>query len=212
MKMDHFHPADDRLIAVYFGDEEASADERRAVRQHLHGCEACTWRYTELTAPLERLRQDAAGEADEVFTPARLDAQRARILDRLDEAASPSRVIPFPAASTRMDRSMVRRPLTRWIAAAAAAGLLIGVVAGRLLEIGGGPSVADQPRARVVATLPTADVVNASPVSTVAREHDEAVLSEIDQAVFNQRIAALSALDQMTPHVRPETVLARSIR
>jgi len=38
------------------------------------------------------------------------------------------------------------------------------------------------------------------------------MLSEIDQAVYNQRIAALSALDQLTPHIRQETVLARAIR
>ena len=33
----------------------------------------------------ERLRQDAASEADEVFTPARLDKQRSAILDRLEK-------------------------------------------------------------------------------------------------------------------------------
>jgi anti-sigma factor RsiW len=213
MKMDRFHPADDRLIALYFGDEEASADDRRAVRQHLHGCETCTWRYTELTAPLERLRQDAAGEADEVFTPARLDAQRAKILDRITQAAPASRVIPFPAATARLDRSVARRPIARWVAAAAAAGLLVGVLAGRLLENGAAPPMAVRPMAHaVIASRPAVEVMSDSPTPTAATERDEGVMSEIDQAVFSHRITALSALDELTPHVQPEAVLARAIR
>jgi anti-sigma factor RsiW len=213
MKMDHFHPADDRLIALYFGEEEVGADDWRAVRQHLHGCETCTWRYTELTAPLERLRQDAAGEADEVFTQARLDAQRTKILDRLDEAAHGSRVIPFPAATSRLDRSVVRRPIVRWVAAAAAAGLLIGVMAGRLLETGAGRAVPATPVVRTAKTgLAAPGLASDSPTATLTAELDEAVLSEIDQAVYSQRIAALSALDQMTPHVRQEVILARAVR
>lgn len=213
MKMDRFHSADDRLIALYFGDGEANAEERRAVRQHLHGCETCTWRYTELTAPLERLRQDAASEADEVFTPSRLDAQRARILDTLAETAHASRVIPFPAGTTRLDRSVVRRPIARWVAAAAAAGLLVGVMAGRLLDTGIGPSVSPVPVVRSAkATVATPILISDSPKPTLTGERDEAMLSEIDQAVYNQRIAALSALDQLTPHIRQETVLAGAIR
>jgi anti-sigma factor RsiW len=211
--MDHFHPADDRLIALYFGDKQASDDERRAVRQHLHGCETCTWRYTELTAPLERLRQDAASEADEVFTPARLEAQRAKILARLDEAAHGSRVIPFPASTARLDRSVVRRPIARWVAAAAAAGLLVGVMAGRLFDNGTGTVTPATPVA-AAARSPIASriVVTDSPGQTMTAEGDEAMLSEIDQAVYRQRIAALSALDELTPHLRQEAVLARSIR
>jgi anti-sigma factor RsiW len=211
--MDHFHPADDRLIALYFGDEQAGDDERRAVRQHLHGCETCTWRYTELTAPLARLRQDAASEADEIFTPARLDAQRAKILERLDEAAHGSRVIPFPASTARLDRAVVRRPIARWVAAAAAAGLLIGVTAGRLFDNGAGTPTPAAPVARAVET-PVASplAVTDGPAETMTAESDEAVLSEIDKVVYRQRIAALSALDDLTPHLRPEAVLARSIR
>jgi anti-sigma factor RsiW len=213
MKTDRLHPGDDRLIALYFGDEGSGADERRAVRQHLHGCESCTWRYTELTAPLERLRQDAAGEADEVFTPARLDAQRARILDRLDPSVAAARVIAFPAATSRPDRPVARRPLARWVAAAAAAGVLIGITGGQLVQKGVREPAMAPPSARtVIAALPASDVVSDSPTSTQALDRDEGVLSEIDQAVFSHRITALSAIDEMTPHVRQEAVLARAVR
>jgi len=212
MRTDRFHPADDRLIAMYFGDEGASADDRRAVRQHLHGCETCTWRYTELTAPLERLRQDAAGEADEVFTSARLDAQRAKILDRLDPSADASRVIAFPSATARAERSAIRRPLAGWVAAAAAAGILIGVTGGQLFQSGVRRTVTAPPARTVIAALPASAVVTDSPARRAVTDGEEAVMNEIEQAVFGHRITALSALDEMTPHVRQEAVLARAVR
>jgi len=210
MRTDRFHPADDRLIAMYFGDEGASAEERRAVRQHLHGCEACTWRYTELTAPLERLRQDAAGEADEVFTSARLDAQRVKILARLDPSADASRVIPFPSAAVRVDRSAIRRPLARWVAAAAAAGIIIGVTGGQLFQSGVRRTVTSPPARAVMAALPASAVATDSP--TLAADSEEAMMNEIEQAVFGHRITALSALDEMTPRIRQEAVLTRAVR
>ncbi len=210
MRTDRFHPADDRLIAMYFGDEGASADDRRAVRQHLHGCETCTWRYTELTAPLERLRQDAAGEADEVFTSARLDSQRAKILDRLDPSADASRVIPFPSAAARAERSVIRRPLAGWVAAAAAAGILIGVTGGQLFQRGVDRTVTAPPARTVMAARPASAVATDSP--TLSADSEEAVMNEIEQAVFGHRITALSALDEMTPRVRQEAVLARAVR
>jgi anti-sigma factor RsiW len=212
MRTDRFHPADDRLIAMYFGDEGVSADDRRAVRQHLHGCETCTWRYTELTAPLERLRQDAAGEADEAFTSARLDAQRTKILDRLDPSADTSRVIPFPSAAARAERSAIRRPLAGWVAAAAAAGILIGVTGGQLFQSGVRRTVIEPPARAVMAALPSSAVVTDSPTMTDANANEEAVLNEIEQAVFGHRITALLALDEMTPRVRQEAVLARAVR
>ena len=182
--MDHFHPADDRLIAVYFGDEEASEADRRAVRQHMLGCETCTWRYTELTAPLERLRRDAASEADEVFTPARLDAQCARILDRLEDRAHASRVVPFPSASARLGQPIIHRPFVRWVAAAAAAGLLVGVLAGRMLEFGRFRTVPTAPAAQTAqARSATPRLVAAGPADITAgesAESDEAMITEIE--------------------------------
>ena len=210
MKLDRSHPADDRLIAVYFGDEEASEADGRAVRQHLHGCETCTWRYTELTAPLERLRRDAASEADEVFTSARLDAQCARIMGRLDAKTVGARVVPFPIGANRLSRAVIRRPVMRWVAAAAAAGLLVGLAAGRLIESDRGRVAQVAQTARTSASAPRLPVP--SPEPAVAAESDEATLTEIEAAARSQRIPALSVLDQMTPHLRQDAVLVRAIR
>ncbi len=212
MRRDHFHPADDRLIAVYFGDEGASDDDRRAVRQHLHGCETCTWRYTELTAPLERLRQDAASEADEVFTSSRLDRQRAEVMGRLDQRTRGSRVVPFPTGSSRLDRAVVHRPLTRWVAAAAAAGLLVGVMAGRLLEFGTGRTLPVSRVARTAqSTLTIPHLTGRGPDIVNTVETDEAMITEIEAAARSQRISALAALDEMTPHLRQDVGLVRTI-
>lgn len=203
---DRHHPADDLLVALYFGDADGDADEQRSARQHLHGCEACTWRYAELVAPLEKLRADAASEADEIFTPARLEAQRLAIRERIESGARASRVVPFPARTTNIDRAVIARPMFRWIAAAAAAGLLVGVSAGRFISLdypgsGGSSSPAV---ARTVAPQ------GGSTVPAVARPDstDEAFLTEVEAAVSRHRIRALTALDELTPHAR-EAVLAR---
>jgi hypothetical protein len=213
VKIDRAHPADDRLIAIYFGEEEAGEAERRTVRQHLLGCESCTWRYTELTAPLERLRRDAASEADEIFTAARLDQQSAAIADRIAERAHEARVVPFPNQPARREPPVLHRPFMRWVAAAAAAGLIVGVVAGRLLEpdrirpVGAAP-VAHAAKAAV--TVPR--LISVGPVPDLPDPSDEEMILEIEAAARSQRISALAALDQMTPHLRQDAVLARSIR
>ncbi len=207
---DRHHPADERLIGLYFGDTEAGAEEERAVRQHVHGCETCTWRYTELIAPLERLRDDAASEADEIFTPARLEAQRVAIRERLEFGARASRVIPFPAGRPTLDRAVIARPMFRWVAAAAAAGLLVGASAGRFITFNrpaGTPASTVAMAPARPAPLP-ARTVTYQPDSTSG---DEAFMMEVEAAVSRQRIAALSALDDLTPHAR-EGVMARAGR
>jgi hypothetical protein len=209
---DRRHPADERLIALYFGDADAAAEDERAVRQHVHGCETCTWRYTELTAPLERLRADAASEADELFTPARLDAQRTAIRERLELGARASRIIPFPASRPTMDRAVIARPMFRWVAAAAAAGLLVGVSAGRFLTT---TARSDTPVSSVARSAVTPAPATPRPATyqpdSGSASGDEAFLVELETAVPRQRIAALSALDDLTPHAR-ETVMARASR
>jgi hypothetical protein len=183
------------------------------VRQHLHGCETCTWRYTELTAPLERLRRDAASEADEVFTPVRLDAQCTKILEKLEDRAHSSRVVPFPIASPRLGRPVIHRLAMRWVAAAAAACLLLGFMAGRMLEfgrIGTGQTTAATRTAPAGPATPR--LVSASPVETNSTEADEAMITEIELAARTQRIPALAVLDEMTPHLRPDAALARAMR
>jgi len=204
--LDRQHPTDERLLELYFAEGSVHGEERGADRQHLHGCETCTWRYTALTAPLQQLRQDASSEADEVFTPGRLAAQRVAIRHRLEEGAGSPRVVAFPGAQPARPR-LVHRPAARWMAAAAAAGLLIGVTAGRVVHIGGGSGPA--PASRIVRTVEPASLPServAPTISALPAAEPGAVemnvLLGFDSAVSRPRVAELSALDELTPHPR----------
>lgn len=204
--LDRQHPTDERLLELYFDEASVRDEEGAPVRQHLHGCEACTWRYTALTAPLQQVRQDAASEADEVFTPGRLAAQRAAIRHRLQEGTGSPRVVAFPGAQRTQPR-LVHRPAARWMAAAAAAGLLVGVTAGRLVHVGDNPAA---PASRVVRAVEPPRLaserltpsISALPASAEPGVTEMNVLYGFDSVVSRPQVAELSALDELTPHPR----------
>ncbi len=72
-------------------------------------------------------------EADAIFDAASLDTQRSRILDRLAHLGQVARVLQFPTR-TREVAMPVATGSRRWVSVAAAAGLIIGLVAGQLLH------------------------------------------------------------------------------
>jgi hypothetical protein len=214
--MNRQHLTDDCLIGTYFaasGDESA----REALREeceHVRSCEQCRRRLEELTAPLERLRQDASIDADEYFTGERLAAQRDHVLRHLEGSEHPAVVIPFPHAPARPSKTGSRQPVMRWIAASAAAGLLIGVTVGRFTApvewMSGGSSgrqaTSAQRRPASAALRPSADAVDEFSRASVG---EEAFLLELESAVNQQRIPELTALDALTPHVREAVVRLR---
>ena len=200
------HPADDRLIDAYFAKGEADDGTAAvaATRRHLEACPSCARRYELISEPLERLRVQETGAADAVFTSERLNAQREHILHRLEAAEHPARVIPFPFASSGRHAGGGARIMRRWVAAAAAAGLLVGLGLGRLAA----PVGPQAPRPSLVAanralqTGPAIRPVAGSPDSTIGNSTgDEAFLLALDEAV-NRRvsIAELRAIDDLTPH------------
>jgi hypothetical protein len=198
---DREHPTDERLLGLYFDHGAEPVEEDKALRQHLHGCEACTWRYTALTAPLQQLRQDASSEADEVFTPGRLAAQRAAIRHRLDEGSGSPRVVAFPGAAQPARPRLARRPAARWMAGAAAAGLLLGVTAGRLMDLRDTPPTAPEPRvARSVEPPPVAERPIVTAVTAEFGATELNVLYGYDTAIRRPHVEELNALDEMTPH------------
>jgi hypothetical protein len=112
---------------------EAATSGQAASHAHLSVCAQCRARYTAFTGWLDRLRDDATTEADEAFPQERLASQQTQIFRRLEALERPARVIAFPRFS---------RPVTstqgnaqRWVAAAAAAGLVIGLAAGQFVDI-----------------------------------------------------------------------------
>jgi hypothetical protein len=83
------------------------------------------------------LRHEGEAEADAVFTADRLRAQQQHIERRLAHVGRPARVISFPGQFVRRTiHASTSRTAPRWMAAAAAAGLFIGVALGASYERG----------------------------------------------------------------------------
>jgi hypothetical protein len=211
------HLADDRLIDVYFAEceVEEGLEAVETARRHLETCTSCARRYELISEPLERLRERSVSAADGVFTNERLNTQREHILHRLEAAEHPAKVLHFPFASSSRSAGTGVRVMKRWVAAAAAAGLLVGVALGRLATINS-PSVQKPPLASLMAAnrpVQAQPAIRPAPGSSAAAGNyagDEAFLSALDDAV-NRRvsIAELQAIDALTPHVREAAVRVR---
>jgi hypothetical protein len=164
-----------------------------AAHPHIAGCGACRSEYAALAAVLEAAR-DVTDEADARFTPERLAAQQAQILRRIENTERPARVLRFPLSSRPFPA--VRTGARRWIAAAAAAGLLTGVIAGRTFDFGS----AWRQTASSQATRARIPVFTSAggPLAT----SDERLLVEIEAALVEPRVDELRAIDALTPRAR----------
>jgi hypothetical protein len=161
---------------------------------HLESCPACRARFVEVSSWLETLRLDATTEADESFPAERLATQHAQIFRRLEATERPARVIAFP----RFAQPLTSRTshASRWIAAAAAAGLIVGVGVGQLMDLRHSLSMQPTTQARVVpAQIPH----GLDRIQAVSATRDEAFLSELDASLSRAAVPELRALDAFTP-------------
>jgi hypothetical protein len=145
---------------------------------------------------MDRLRAEGEAEADAVFTPERLRQQQRDIAVRLEHVGREARVISFPGRFVRRTMTASSTPTTsRWIAAAAAAGLFIGAALGASYGWGarGARMMPRDARMTPVATRGT------SPGDVAA---DDAFLSELEIALERPHTRELMAFDALTPHVR----------
>jgi hypothetical protein len=134
----HSHLSDDQLIELCLvGDPPQGG----------YACVSCDARHAELAALLRDVSAAAVQDADAAFPADRLARQQARILQRLEQDGRPGRLIAFPGHGH--DAAPLRaRPSSRWLAGAAAAGLVIGLVAGHLASNIPGRAAAPAPMAR----------------------------------------------------------------
>lgn len=182
------------MIAVYIGAEPRFGRRTRAL-SHLEGCRACAQRYEAFVEQMAGLREDAVAEADEAFTPARLEAQRQAILYRLENASHPARVIQFPAHGTSNLSIFTGNQVRRWIAAAAAAGLIIGITLGRISDFTATPRNTNLQPVPPKITQPTD---KARPALEVPNE--EEIFWRVEQAQGEMLVPTeLEALGGMTP-------------
>ena len=172
------HLSDDRLIDVCL-DRAPAAFERK----HLEGCDLCEGRRASLARLLTDVSDVARAEADAVFTPERLGRQRGRILQRVEQEVPHGRIISFPAGHGQGPTPLRARPDRRWIAGAAAAGLVIGLLAGHLSY-----------------DLPTSGT-SPTPQAVPTTLSEEEFLGRLEVAIDGAGGSALRPLHDLTPLV-----------
>jgi hypothetical protein len=193
------HLPDDRLIELCVL-EAASATEQ----QHLSGCARCDARRVRLQRLLDDISDTASAAADAAFPPERLARQQARILAHLQHEGRPARVIAFPASQAQHDPIVSRtRPHSRWIAGAAVAGLVIGLMAGRFGHDYTFYSLARPGVARVIvartAEQPELRAGNGTIQEITASISEDEFLNQLEMAIDAPAAAALQPLDDLTP-------------
>ena len=163
---------------------------------HLDRCDICAERAIEVGRWLDDVRAVGEADVDAVFPAERLAAQQAQIMRKLEQIDQPARVIAFPR-HMRLDSPAEHghRVAPGWVAAAAAAGVLLGIVGTQVTSHYLAP--------RPVAALTT----QATTVSTPSLDRERvAAIDAADQDVMGRaHVEGLDAIDQITPTMVPES-------
>jgi RNA polymerase sigma-70 factor (ECF subfamily) len=187
--MSHSHLSNDRLVDVCLDLAPAAAE-----RQHLESCDLCEGRHAKLARLLADVSEVARAEADAVFSLKRLERQRDRILQRIEQEVPRGRVIDFPSGHGQSPAPLRTRPEGRWIVGAAAAGLVIGLLAGHLGH--DLPAVDTSPASQAG---PQMAGTTLRAVSTALSE--EEFLGRLEVAIDGAGGSALRPLHDLTPLV-----------
>jgi len=151
-------------------------------------------------AVLEAYRAAAHAEADAHFDDHALETQRHKILTRLANMGHPAKVIRFPVhAPIEAPVSGVNR---RWISVAAAAGLIIGLLGGQVVNL-------VPPQTRRLGPMASSIAPSGSSVASYAPARsnlpqDDGLLGEVDFAVQLRSASELRTLDELTPFHEPQ--------
>lgn len=187
------HVSERALLAIVAGKPETA---------HVSSCAPCQARLAALGAWVGETAAEAGAVADAVFTPERLAEQKSDILRRLEAAGRSARVIAFPAGAPAPELQSTRQVL-RWAAAAAVAGMMVGLASGRLLHLNGTPASSTAALSARTETPPRAQgLASSSPDS----ERDEAAL--LDAAYDRISLDSLRTIDDLTPRAREITFAA----
>jgi len=179
------HLSDDQLLGVCLAEPLPPREQ-----EHLQSCAACSARRHDVDTFLRDASLAAEAEADAAFPPERLAKQHARILQRLANEGRAARVIAFPGHSPEGETAKPL-PRTRWLAGAAAAGLVIGLVAGHMSRDLRGVRQGASPEGVVVTQLPMR--------TGNAAFLEEELLGQIEMAVASPSGSALGTLNDLTP-------------
>jgi hypothetical protein len=142
---------------------------------------------------LDAYRAAACAEADAHFDDRALETQRHKILARLAHLGHPARVIRFPKAPAgELPAPGVNR---RWLTVAAAAGLIIGILGGQLVNML--PQQGGRRAPMATSLAPSTPASHPSFLQTAAPV-DDGLLGEIDSALQLRSAAELRVLDELT--------------
>lgn len=201
------HLQDDCLYDCYFVARRGEPLDPPAA-EHLTDCVACRERYSALGEFLTSLSVRAEHDIDALFPPERLRLQQQEIARRLEHIGHVARVLTFPGhVAAGPMHAPGARTATRWIAASAAACLLIGIFAGRMYEQGWLTGATPH---RVVAAhqaIATGRSARLAPIATDGKsapavDADEYFMSDLETALDRPRTRELMPFDALTPHVR----------
>ncbi len=215
------HLQDDALCDCYYAQRRGEPLDPPAA-EHLADCVACARRYADVGAFLLSLSDEADAEVDALFPAERLHQQQQEIAKRIELVGRAARVITFPGRHVAVAAQKVRpsgtRMATRWIAAAAAAGLFVGVAAGTAFNfipgfnfVSGARRSAAVVAKRQVATSAALPSHLSSTVSKAAEvvDTDDRFMSDLESVLDRPHTSELVAFDALTPHVREIRDFAR---
>ncbi len=203
------HLREDRLYECYLSAQAGETLDPRTA-EHLADCSACQARYAELEGFLEVLRGEAEAETDELFTVEQLVHQKDQILRKVEHLHRAARVISFPGGPVPQTPDAVGRVAPRWLAAAAAAGLLVGVAVGSMFDRDAQTVSVRTERPAATVPAPTAPRVTPQPAVLVTSPaavdpiDDDLFLSQLEMALARPRARELQPFDALTPRVRGE--------
>lgn len=193
------HLSEDALVDAWYSGHHPA---------HLDTCTLCADRALDMSRWLEQTRDLGVAEADAAFPAERLAAQQSQILRKLEQLDRPAKLLSFPrmpsealttpahlaglaGADALEIATRGHRVSSRWIAAAAAAGLILGVIGGRLSMW--------QPSAAARSTGAQAAPTQKAPDTARATNAADLLLDSED--VSQPQIRSLSAIDTLTPQV-----------
>jgi hypothetical protein len=181
--MNHRHLSEDQLVAL-------SASE--ALPAEFAACRECLARRHSMAQTLREVADVATIAVDAQFPPERLARQRARILARIERYGQRARVLAFPSQPAHRPTLRQPRRFRRWVAAAAVAGLVVGLFAGRTVH--DVPSLHVPMRfERAPASFPVPLRASSDPLA------DEEFLREVEDAVGSAGPSALRRIEDVTP-------------
>lgn len=210
MKSRASHLPLEQLTALAFvarAPESPVSDEEAQAYAHLASCDRCAGELARLTLDADLLRGHAHAEADALFDDAMLETQRTRILDRLSHVGQLARVLAFPR-TTRDVTAPVSGGTRRWVSVAAAAGLIIGLVAGQMLHFVPRPPVTPRDDgASIVSSVPPPSRIRPA-VATIVLTDDE-LMEEVESSLEVRGAFALRAIDALTPTAADQLAYGR---